>query len=47
LVINNTDRYIFEVGQEWADGFQLTYADDDGKHHTFDIKTSPFIADAK
>jgi hypothetical protein len=42
-----TDRYIFEVAQEWADGFQLIYADDDGKHHTVDIKTSPFIADTK
>lgn len=42
-----TDRYIFAVPQEWADGFQLTYADDDGKHHTVDIKTSLFIADTK
>ena len=39
------DKYIFNVPQGWDAGFQLTYADDAGKHHVVDVDTAPFKKD--
>ncbi len=42
-----TDRYIFIPSSDWENGFQVTYSDDDGKHHSIDVKTDALKADLK
>lgn len=41
------DTYVFVPPAEWRTGFSVTYADDDGKHHTVQVDAAKFEADVK